>query len=42
MSPPMRGERLGLALRVAWIGVKLIVLLLLLDAGGTIVLYQNY
>lgn len=25
-----------------WVGVKLLVLLLLLDATGTIVLYQNY
>lgn len=31
-----------LALRLAWTGLKLFVLLLLLDATETVVLYQNY
>jgi hypothetical protein len=33
---------LALQLRIAWIAVKVLLLLLLLDATDTIVLYQNY
>jgi hypothetical protein len=33
---------LALQLRIAWLAVKLLLLLLLLDATDTMVLYQNY
>jgi len=35
-------SKVPLPLRLAWIALKLFVLLLVLDATETIVLYQNY